>query len=96
MIDQLTGPPEVTQPAAHGLLFPEDRRRPGRKEVKPELVPLLRSDEIMKTAPHDDDQNSVRDDRDCLRTPRGIGLSLLLATPFWAGVGALLWWWFED
>lgn len=97
MVDRPTElPPEVTRPAAtRGLLFPE-RRRPGRTEVKPELVPLLRSDEITKPAPHDGDQDSMGDDQDNLRTARGIAMGLLLAAPFWAGVGALLWWWFDD
>lgn len=97
MVDQTTEPPPaVTPPAAtHGLLFPE-RRRPGRKEVKPELIALLRSDEIAKNAPLNDDQKPVGNDRDSLRAPRGIAMGLFLATPFWIGFGALLWWWFDD
>jgi hypothetical protein len=111
MVDQSTElPPEATSPAAtHGLLFPErrrpathgllfpERRRPGRTEVEPELIPLLRADEIMKSAPHDndDDQKPAGNGHDRPRAARRV-VGLFLAAPFWIGVGAFLWWWFED
>lgn len=87
MVDLPTVLPSEATPtgAGHDPLFPGERRRPGRTEhIDPELIPLFRSDEIAKIAVHGDGQ-------DPLRAARGIVASLLLAAPFWVGIGGLLW-----
>ena len=70
-------------------LAPAERRRPGRADIAPGLIPLLRrsggtirsidGDFVGKWAP-----------REPIAPPRGIALALVLCTPIWIGLGGLL------
>jgi hypothetical protein len=66
-----------------------DRRRPGRKEVSPVLVPLLRGegDPMLLDFAHEAAVlESDWDPVDALRPARGIAYGLLLSLPLWAAL----------
>ncbi len=69
-------------PTGSGM-FP-DRRRSGRSEVSPVLIPLLRSDSLANV-PFD----PADDGPDQLRASRGIFIWTLVSVVVW---GPLLWW----
>ncbi len=61
-----------------------DRRRPGRAEANPALVPLLRGKAEPAPPPEEEEGNAIR----------GIGVALLLAIPLWAAIffaGRAIW-----
>jgi hypothetical protein len=69
----------------------EDRRRPGRAEVNPHLIPMLRdpagldSDLLLR------DSTDPSPDRQDLAPAIGILVGLALSVPLWAIIGALVW-----
>jgi hypothetical protein len=67
-----------------------DRRRPGRTEVSPDLLPLLR-DPASVEIPLDDSPVGG-DARDDLGAAKGIAISVLLAVPLWGLIAAAIWW----
>ena len=75
--------------------FAIERRRPGRRDVSPELIPLLRrptGDGVLRadlTPGNLDDEPALPADRDALAPARGVAVSLLLSLPLWCVVGAL-------
>ena len=67
-----------------------DRRRPGRTEVSPDLLPLLRNPagaEIPLDEPH-----VSGDARDDLGAAKGLVIGVLLAVPLWCLIAAAIWW----
>ncbi len=70
-----------------------DRRRPGRLNVSPTLVPLLRGDipdprNGIAALPRPD-QDLVWDKDDALAPARGIALGLLISIPLWVAIYAV-------
>lgn len=107
---QAASPPEPDPASADGslhslgeasLLFPEERRRPGRIErVAPHLISLLRrpaapqiaAPEITESiSPEAGDQKQEERIGD-FAPFRGIAFGLLLVAPFWVAIAALCWW----
>lgn len=72
-----------------------DRRRPGRREVNPVLIPLLRRPAGDGSLPdadlswHLQDGPAVRAGQDPLAAMRGVGMGVLLSAPFWGAVAML-------
>jgi hypothetical protein len=65
-----------------------ERRRAGRRDVKPELIPLLRNpvgNGILPDAAQTDITSPFGQDR--LAPARGIVMSLLFSVPIWGLVG---------
>ena len=87
----------LIQNDVHAELVAEDRRRPGRTEADPALVPLLRqvSAELdwQKQWPDesiDDWQHRLDEkDQDALGSARGIALGVVLSMPAWLLLGYL-------
>ena len=81
--------------SAMGFGVAVERRRPGRREVSPELIPLLRrpvgDGMIQDDFPADgiEGQPALATGRDALAPARGIAMSLLLSVPLWCVVGAV-------
>ncbi len=79
----------------HAQLVAEDRRRPGRKDADPALVPLLRHIEAdldwkaQWPDESDEDWQDRQDERsqDPLGSARGIALGVALSTPLWLLLG---------
>jgi hypothetical protein len=64
-----------------------ERRRPGRKEANPSLLPLLRNRQHHLSLVSDRDSGpsaTALDYDDSLRPARGITLGILLSVPLWA------------
>ncbi len=87
----------LIQNDVHAELVAEDRRRPGRTDADPALVPLLRqvSAELdwQKQWPDEstDDWQERLDERDqdALGSARGIALGVVLSMPAWLLLGYL-------
>jgi hypothetical protein len=73
-----------------------NRRRPGRKDVSPELIPLLRTP--TQGSPNDvgmtvEEADFVSDpDDDAGRPARGILFAILLSLPIWSVIAVLVTW----
>ncbi len=71
--------------------FAIERRRPGRREVSPELIPILRRpagdgvvrEEVLEV------QLALSPGSDPMSAARGIAMSLVLSLPLWCCVGAV-------
>jgi hypothetical protein len=90
-------PPRIADPAAENLagsrLVTVERRRPGRREVSPELIPLLRgpSTADVPNVPEAAQASSPVDLSfldDGGNPARGILIGMLLSLPLW---GAAIW-----
>jgi len=76
---------EVAVKQANGLDTADDRRRPGRAEVAPELVGLLR--EPAAGSERDGEQDlAYSAGSDVLAPASGIVFGLMLVLPFWAAI----------
>lgn len=62
-----------------------ERRRPGRQDVSPELIPVLRSPGSAAEFREEADW-SMLEPMDSMASMRGIVTGLLLAVPFWSVV----------
>lgn len=86
-----------TQNDVHAELVAEDRRRPGRTDADPALVPLLRqvSAELDWQAQWPDESDEDwqerldEKDQDALGSARGIALGVVLSVPVWLLFGYL-------
>jgi hypothetical protein len=67
-----------------------DRRRPGRAEVSPDLIPLLRNPVDAEIPP--DDTHGADHPRDDLEPAKGLAVGLLLAVPLWCVIALVIWW----
>ena len=94
-------PPRDQRDADHAGVVDEtielaDRRRPGRKEVNPALILLLRTPaEESKAdliAEPEETGAPVDPEHDALRPTKGILLAVLLSLPFWSIVAVLVAW----
>ena len=75
-----------------------DLRRPGRKEVNPTLIPLLRiraeegKTELIAQSEEAGDLVDPEEEDDAFRPSRGVLLAVLLSLPFWSIVAVLVAW----
>jgi hypothetical protein len=75
-----------------------DRRRPGRQDVSPELIPLLRGSATIEVSPSDDQDNqddqdlflSETDASDPLSFARGLKWAILASAVVWPLLGMLI------
>lgn len=67
-----------------------DRRRPGRTEISPDLLPLLRNPAGVEIPP--DDSHVRGDAGDDLGAAKGLAFGVLLAVPLWCLIAAAIWW----
>jgi hypothetical protein len=73
--------PATENDASQALLV--DRRRPGRRDVSPELVMMLRAPETAAGGFEEMDWSQL-EPVDEMASMRGIVTGLMLAVPFWA------------
>jgi hypothetical protein len=83
---------EAAKPVTGASISPDvrtDRRRPGRTEVSPVLVPLLRRESVPVMTDIVREASLLESDwepMDALRPARGIAYGLLLSLPLWAAL----------
>ena len=83
---ELTG----TNGQTRALTEIKTRRRQGRKDVNPHLIPLLRSPATLEI-PAPLDEVDVSFLRDNLAPARGIVYGLVFSALLWGGIGGGLW-----
>lgn len=75
------------------VLVEQDRRRQGRRAVSPTLISLLRG---TATGSADPDPDETAADNGLVNGSSNFGrcilFTLLLALPFWGGIGAVCYW----
>ena len=74
--------------------FAIERRRPGRRDVSPALIPLLRKPAGDGTVPgegfrHRDAVPALNVGQDALDAARGVAMGLALSAPLWGAMAVL-------
>jgi hypothetical protein len=92
--DGMADVPHVVARTTAGRTKSLERRRLGRADAAPHLLPLLRSSKPIPFEPEPPDlatPDLATDDKDTLRAARGIAVALLAVIPFWCAIAFAVW-----